>query len=104
MKLIETPLFSESIVDLIPDESYRELQKELILRLDAGDLVPGAGGLRKIRWRVPGHGKSGGLRIIYYVDYPDTIYMLMAYKKNRQENITPQQVKLLKHTVKEWLL
>jgi hypothetical protein len=104
VKIIETPIFTKSIIDLVPDDSYRELQAELLLRPEAGDLIPGTGGLRKIRWRIPGHGKSGGLRIIYYIDYPDAIYMLMAYKKSRQENLSPQQTKLLKHIVREWLV
>ncbi|MEA3336933.1 MAG: hypothetical protein U9R25_13560 [Chloroflexota bacterium] len=60
--------------------------------------------MRKIRWRMPGSGKRGGLRIIYHWDVPnDTTYMLLAYRKSRKEDLTPDQLKLLHDLVKEWL-
>jgi hypothetical protein len=74
-----------------------------MLRPDAGDLIQGSGGLRKIRWNLPGRGKRGALRVIYYWDSPDTIFMLLPYRKNVQENLTPEQIKLLRALVKEWL-
>jgi hypothetical protein len=70
----------------------------------AGDVIKGGSGLRKIRWSVSGSGKSGGIRVIYYYDKPDKIYMLFAYKKNQQEDLTPTQIKVLKQIMSEWLL
>ena len=75
----------------------------LMLRPEAGALIRGSGGLRKVRWNLPGKGKRGALRVIYYWDRPDTIFMLLAYRKNEQENLTPDQIKLLGALVKEWL-
>ena len=63
---IETPIFTKLTRDLLSDDYYRNLQRMLLLRPDAGDIIQGSGGLRKIRWNIPGHGKRGGLRIIYY--------------------------------------
>ena len=75
-----------------------------MLRPSAGALIKGSGGLRKIRWSVRGEGKRGGLRIIYYWDPPETIFLLFPYKKSEQEDLTPAQLKALKGVVKEWLL
>jgi mRNA-degrading endonuclease RelE of RelBE toxin-antitoxin system len=106
MRIIETPIFSKEIIKLLPDENYRILQQEqeLVFRPEAGSIIKGSGGLRKIRWSEPGKGKRGGIRVIYYYDPPETIYMLFPYRKNVQENLTTTQLKVLKNLVKEWLL
>ena len=103
MLFIETTIFTKEIQKLIADDSYRELQAALVLRPDAGDLIKGSGGLRKIRWSLRGKGKRGAIRIIYYWDAPDIIYMLFPYKKNEQEDLTQNQLKLLKELVKDFL-
>jgi len=104
MIFIETPLFTKLIKDLLPDENYRLLQQTILIRPEVGDLIRGGGGLRKIRWNLPGSGKRGGLRIIYYWDVPeDTIYMLLPYKKSKQEDLTPAQLKVLRDLIKEGL-
>lgn len=104
MIFVETPLFTKLIKNFLPDEDYRLLQLTLLLRPEAGDLIRGGGGLRKIRWNVPGGGKRGGLRIIYYWDVSDdTLYMLLPYKKSKQEDLTPEQLKVLRKLVKEGL-
>jgi mRNA-degrading endonuclease RelE of RelBE toxin-antitoxin system len=104
MIFIETPLFTRLIKELLPDENYRLLQQTLLIRPEAGDLIRGGSGLRKIRWNLPGSGKRGGLRIIYYWDVPeDTIYMLLPFKKSKQEDLTPAQLKVLRDLIKEGL-
>jgi len=67
----------------------------LMINPDAGALIKASGGLRKVRWKLPGAGKRGSLRIIYYFDQPETIYMIFMYKKNEQEDLTPAQIKVL---------
>jgi len=104
MLFIETPLFTKLVTDLIPDDEYRKIQLALVLRPEAGKIIPGSGGLRKIRWKSGGSGKRGGLRLIYFWDVPkDTIYMLLIYKKSKQEDLTPNQLKTLRNLVKELL-
>jgi len=100
---IETSVFTKEIQRLISDDDYRMLQTALMLRPDAGTLIRGSGGLRKIRWKLPDIGKRGALRIIYYRDPPDTIFMLFPYRKTEQEDLTPEQLKLLRKMVKELL-
>jgi hypothetical protein len=74
----------------------RELQQELIERPDAGDLIRGAKGLRKLRWALPGRGKSGGARVIYYWrTAAGQIFLLYAYPKNSQADLNAAQRKLL---------
>ena len=93
MLFIETPIFTKLVIDLISDDEYRKLQLALVLRPEAGKLISGSGGLRKIRWKSGGSGKRGGLRVIYFWDVPmDIIYMLLIYKKNKQEDLTPNQL------------
>jgi len=103
MIFIETSVFTREIKRLISDDDYRMLQTALMFKPDTGDLIRGGGGLRKVRWKLPGRGKRGGLRIIYYWDSPDTIYMLLPYKKTEQDDLTPEQLKYLRALIKEWL-
>jgi hypothetical protein len=65
MEIIETPIFTEQITKLLRDEDYRAFQIALALNPESGDLIRGSRGLRKIRWRRSGTGKSGGIRVIY---------------------------------------
>ena len=88
----------------MPDDEYRKIQLALVLRPEAGKIIPGSGGLRKIRWKSSGSGKRGGLRLIYSWDVQeDRIYMLLIYKKSKQEDLTPSQLKILQNLVKEFL-
>ena len=104
MLFIETPIFTKLVTDLIPDDEYRKIQLALVLRPEAGKIIPGSGGLRKIRWKSGGSGKRGGLRLIYFWDVQeDKIYMLLIYKKSKQEDLTQNQLKILRNLVKELL-
>jgi mRNA-degrading endonuclease RelE of RelBE toxin-antitoxin system len=102
MRFIETPIFTREIQQHLDDEDYRSLQLALLFRPEQGALIKGSGGLRKIRWIAEGRGKRGGCRIIYYWDKEDkTIYMLFAYSKSRQEDLTQNQIKLLGQLVRK---
>jgi len=104
MKFIETSIFTKQLKKMLPDENYRMLQSALMFRPDAGPVISGSGGLRKIRWKLPGSGKRGSLRLIYYWDPPESIYMIFIYRKADQENLTPLQIKALKKLIKENML
>jgi hypothetical protein len=102
MRFIETPVFTRAIVALLDDEGYRSLQLALLHRPESGALIPKSGSLRKLRWSLPGRGKRGGLRIIYFWDRSsETYYMLYAYPKNEQEDLTAQQLQVLSRLVRE---
>ena len=102
MRFVETPIFTREVLCLLSDETYRALQLALLLRPEQGVLMPGSGGLRKIRWASKGRGKRGGIRAIYYWEREsETFYMLLAYVKSEQENLTPRQLRILGRLVKE---
>ena len=103
MVFYETDIFTEQIVEFLDDDSYRELQTVLIRDPESGALIPRSRGLRKIRWRVSGRGKRGGIRVIYYLVTPDQIYMLFSYAKNKQENLTQEQLQRLRNLVDQHL-
>lgn len=100
MVIIETSVFSKQIQKLLSDDEYRQLQSELVTRPDVGALIPGSGGLRKLRWSAHGRGKRGGTRVIYYwAVEPEQILLLLIYPKNVQDDLTPAQQKLLRQIV-----
>lgn len=102
MIFLETPVFTRQIRDLVGDEEYRLLQARLLANPDAGDLIPRSGGLRKIRVGVAGRGKRGGARVIYYwVTAKSQIYMLVAYAKNVQDDLTEEQLRVMRILVKQ---
>ena len=64
---VETPLFTRLVGDYLDDDEYRALQRALAAHPEAGAVIPGSGGVRKIRWGAESRGKRGGVRIIYFV-------------------------------------
>jgi len=98
--IIETKSFTARIGDLLEDDDYRALQLELVQRPTAGSVIPGAGGLRKLRWALAGRGKRGGARVIYFW-HPESarILMLFAYSKNEREDLTIAQRQVLRRIV-----
>jgi mRNA-degrading endonuclease RelE of RelBE toxin-antitoxin system len=102
MKIIETTVFTKRLKTFLHDEGYRKLQNELILNPGKGKIIRGSGGLRKIRWSISGKGKSGGVRIIYYwAKIKEIILMLLIYSKNEQDNLTNEQLKILKSLIEK---
>ncbi len=99
MEFIEAPVFARHVSDYLADDEYRELQRQLANNPDLGDLMPGTGGFRKLRWRDPGRGKGrrGGLRIIYYYFLADQqIWLMTLYGKGEASDLTPKEKKALR--------
>jgi hypothetical protein len=67
MVFIETPIFTRQVLEVLTDEQYALLQGSLVARPDSGDLIRGSSGIRKLRWALPGRGKSGGVRVINFL-------------------------------------
>ena len=102
MRFVETTVFTASVRRHLDDEQYRALQLALLLRPEQGRLIPGGGGLRKLRWGAEGRGKRGGVRTIYYWAVEEHVcFMLYVYAKNEQGDLTPAQVKSLARLVRE---
>jgi hypothetical protein len=108
MKLVffETPLFTRLLPDYLDDESYRELQLALLANPSLGDVMPGTGGFRKVRWTDArrGKGKRGGLRIIYYYLTADhQIWFFTLYDKDEASDLTAEEKRLLKQAIQREL-
>ncbi len=97
---IELSLFSRYRDSYFSDEQFVKLQKHLLKNPQAGSVVPGSGGVRKLRWQRAGTGKRGGLRIIYYVqDEKKRIWFLTLYSKSARENITARDLRQLREVI-----
>lgn len=102
MVIIETSTFTRQVQSLLSDEEYYQLQMALVLNPGLGSIIQGSGGLRKLRWSLGGRGKRGGIRTIYYwAVLEDQILMLFMYAKNEKDDLTPDQLKLLRRIVEE---
>ena len=98
--LIESPIFSKLWPDYWTEEERGQFTAWLAENPEAGDVVPGSGGVRKVRWSRPGQGKRGGVRVIYYNQVGESlIWLLTIYAKSRQENAPPSILKALKETL-----
>ena len=94
---IESAVFERLCALYLDDDEYAELQLFMMETPEAGQVVPGSGGVRKLRWKRKGMGKRGGLRVIYYVRFqPNEFWMLTLYAKTKQENVPAHILKQLK--------
>ncbi|HKK04703.1 MAG TPA: toxin [Gammaproteobacteria bacterium] len=108
MKLVfvEAPPFTRLLADYLTDDAYRDLQKALLENPELGDLVPGTGGFRKLRWPDSrrGKGKRGGLRIIYYYLTDDRqIWLFTLYDKDEAADLSAEEKRLLKKAIQQEL-
>jgi hypothetical protein len=102
MVIVETPIFTRRIQELISEDEYRLLQLHVVNKPDAGKIIQGSGGLRKLRWSASGRGKSGGIRVIYYWVVSDEIILfLYAYPKSKQGDLTSDQLQQIRKVVEK---
>jgi hypothetical protein len=97
---VETKLFTKLVQEYLSDDEYAVLQQSLLVNPDAGDVIPGSSGVRKLRWAVAGRGKRGGLRVIYFLRrHNEEIWMLTLYAKNVADNIPANVLKKIKEEI-----
>ena len=83
-------------------ETRDSVQAALVNRPTLGSVIEGSGGLRKLRWGLPGKGKRGGVRIIYYwAARQERLLMLFVYAKTERDDLTPAQLRILRKIVEE---
>jgi hypothetical protein len=100
MEIVETAVFTKRVKSIISEAEYRLLQLTLVRAPETGTIIPGSGGLRKIRWSGSGRGKSGGSRTIYYwARSADTIVMLFIFSKNERVDLSKEQLAALRALV-----
>jgi hypothetical protein len=101
-ELVETTVFTRQALDLWSADEYRRVQAFLVGRPHAGQVIPGSGGLRKIRWSLGPRGKRGGCRVIY-AWFPDRqrLYLLLACRKQDQDDLSPDQLRFLRRLIYE---
>jgi hypothetical protein len=93
---IESSAFARACSVYLDDDEYAELQQFMMQNPEAGQLVPGSGGVRKLRWSRPGTGKRGGLRVIYFVAVePNEFWMLTIYSKAKRDDVPGHVLKQL---------
>jgi hypothetical protein len=94
---VESPLFTKQVHDYLTDDEYRVFQLFLAANLDVGAVVRGSGGVRKVRWNRRGTGKSGGVRVLYFVrTEAGEIWLLVIYAKSAIDSIPGHILKALK--------
>jgi hypothetical protein len=102
MEFLEAPAFTRYVSSYMSDDEYRELQNRLASVPEVGDVMPGTGGFRKLRWADPrrGKGRRGGLRVIYYY-FPSEqqIWLMTLYGKDEASDLTPKEKRALKSAI-----
>jgi hypothetical protein len=102
MEFLDAPAFTRYVSDYLTDDDYRELQRRLAAAPEQGDVIPGTGGFRKLRWTDPrrGKGRRGGLRVIYYY-FPGEhqIWLITLYDKDEASDLTPKERQALRSAI-----
>jgi hypothetical protein len=100
ISFVETKLFTRLVQEYLSDDEYSKLQEALLANPEAGPVIRGSGGIRKLRWAAPGRGKRGGIRVIYFLrSRQGQIWMLTLYPKNVAENIPAHVLKQIKDEI-----
>lgn len=96
MIFVEIPSFTKRVARFLSDDELAEFQTYLSRHPDAGDLIRGSHGLRKVRWRLSTRGKRGGVRVIYFWHVsPEVITLLDIYEKSEKSDLSALEIKLL---------
>ena len=100
ISFVETKLFTRLVQEYLSDDDYSKLQQALLADPEAGAIIPGSGGVCKLRWGVAGRGKRGGIRVICFLQTTrGQTWMLTLYAKNVAENISASVLKQIKDEI-----
>ena len=102
MEFLEAPAFTRYVSRYLSDDEYRKLQNRLATTPELGDVMPGTGGFRKLRWADPrrGKGRRGGLRVIYYYFRREQqIWLMTLYDKDEASDLTPDEKQTLRNAI-----
>ncbi|MSU22565.1 MAG: type II toxin-antitoxin system RelE/ParE family toxin [Opitutus sp.] len=100
MIFIEDSAFTKARETLLSDDDFYALQNWLLVSPESGAVIQRSGGCRKIRWAAKGHGKRGGVRVIYFYRLSAAeILLLEIYPKNEKEDLTAEDLKRLKRKI-----
>ncbi len=102
VEFFETPAFTQHLHRYLTDDEYARVQQFLAANPEAGDVMPGTGGFRKLRWgdERRGKGRRGGLRIIYYLLAGDQqIWLFTLFGKDEAADLTPDQKRQLRAAI-----
>ena len=98
----EHPVFTRRITELLTDEEYRKFQTDLAANPEAGDVIPGLSGLRKVRLALPGRGKRGAARVLYLLFVrAEAVFLLYVFTKGEFEDLPPDKRRVMKRLVDE---
>ena len=102
MVFIETHTFTRMVTDIMSDEEYRCLQNLLADNPERGSIIKGGGGIRKLRYALPGRGKRSGVRVIYYwLKDKSQVYLLVVYPKSKKDDLSDSETAILRKLVKD---
>lgn len=102
LTVVETPTFSKLAADYWSEDERGEFAAWIAAKPEAGDVVPGSGGVRKVRWSRPGHGKRGGVRVIYFNRLTrDEIWLLLIYAKSARDTLPAHVLKAIKEEIED---
>ena len=102
LAVVETPLFQKQWPLYWTEDERGAFAAYIAEHPDVGDVVPESGGLRKVRWARPGSGKSGGVRVIYFIRNPaGELVLLTLYAKAKTGNISGPKLKEIRRALEE---
>ena len=102
IRFIEHPTFTRQIEALLSADEYKDFQREIAEDPEKGDVIPGLGGLRKVRVQLAGRGKRGGARVIYLlIARPEVVFLFYAYSKGDIKDLSTDQNRRLRQAVLE---
>ena len=100
LTFIETKLFTRLADEYLGDEGLLALQIHLLAMPTIGKVIPGSGGIRKLRWSMPGRGKQGGMRVIYFLRATqEEVWLLTLYPKNVSDNIPASVLRKIRESI-----